>query len=250
MTSEEIKQEVKKEIAEAMVNNLPAGVGEIIIREGKAVEVHEPVKVVISGTIDAPARWLETLMRLGLVNQGTYHVLVDRENLNITLKCNENNHYGSKISGSLMVSPEFKRFGINEGEYITNFEMAELFKMNRSFFETKAIAMKLVTELQNFRAKVDKEIEKSDNNRGDKRLLINQAVQSNLPEAFNLHIPIFKGTPKQTINVEVYINPSDFSCTLVSAEANDLLEEMRDREMDSVLERISAVCPDIVIIEQ
>lgn len=110
--------------------------------------------------------------------------------------------------------------------------------------------MKLVTELQNFRAKVDKEIEKSDNNRGDKRLLINQAVQSNLPEAFNLHIPIFKGTPKQTINVEVYINPSDFSCTLVSAEANDLLEEMRDREMDSVLERISAVCPDIVIIEQ
>lgn len=42
MTSEEIKQEVKKEIAEAMVNNLPAGVGEIIIREGKAVEVHEP----------------------------------------------------------------------------------------------------------------------------------------------------------------------------------------------------------------
>lgn len=250
MTSEEIKQEVKKEIAEAMVNNLPAGVGEIIIREGKAVEVHEPVKVVISGTIDAPARWLETRMRLWLVNQGTYHVLVDRENLNITLKCNENNHYGSKISGSLMVSPEFKRFGINEGEYITNFEMAELFKMNRSFFETKVIAMKLVTELQNFRAKVDKEIEKSDNNRGDKRLLINQAVQSNLPEAFNLHIPIFKGTPKQTINVEVYINPSDFSCTLVSAEANDLLEEMRDREMDSVLERISAVCPDIVIIEQ
>lgn len=250
MTSEEIKQEVKKEIAEAMVNNLPAGVGEIIIREGKAVEVHEPVKVVISGTIDAPARWLETRMRLGLVNQGTYHVLVDRENLNITLKCNENNHYGSKISGSLMVSPEFKRFGINEGEYITNFEMAELFKMNRSFFETKVIAMKLVTELQNFRAKVDKEIEKSDNNRGDKRLLINQAVQSNLPEAFNLHIPIFKGTSKQTINVEVYINPSDFSCTLVSAEANDLLEEMRDREMDSVLERISAVCPDIVIIEQ
>lgn len=250
MTSEEVKKEVKKEVAEAMVNNLPAGVGEIVIREGKAMEIHEPVKVGISGTLDAPARWLETRMRLGLVNQGTNHVLVDRENLSITLQCNENNHYGSKIQGSLIVSPEFKRFGINEGEYITNFEMAELFKMNRSFFETKAVAMKLVTELQNFRAKVDKDIEKSDNNRGDKRLLINQVVQSNLPDAFNLQIPIFKGTPKQTINVEVYINPADFSCTLVSAEANDLLEEMRDKEMYSVLERINAVCPDIVIIEQ
>lgn len=250
MESKEVKTEVKKQIAEMLANGLPSQCGEIVIREGKAMEIHEPVKVVISGTLDAPARWLETRMHLGLVNQGANHVLVDRENLSITLQCNENNHYGSKISGSLIVSPEFKRFGINEGEYITNFDMAELFKMNRSFFETKAVAMKLVTELQNFRAKVDKDIEKSDNNRGDKRLLINQVVQSNLPEAFNLQIPIFKGTPKQTINVEVYVSPADFSCTLVSAEVNDLLEEMRDHEMDAVLDRIKAVCPDIVIIEQ
>lgn len=250
MTSEEVKKEVKKEIAEAMVNNIPAGVGEIVIREGKAMEIHEPVKVGISGTLDAPARWLETRMRLGLVNQGANHVLVDREHLTITLQCNENNHYGSKIVGSLIISPELRRFGINEGEYITNFEMAELFKKNRSFFETQSVAMKMVTELQNFRAKVDKEIEKSDNNRGDKRLLINQVVHSNLPEAFNLFLPIFKGTPKQTINVEVYINPADLSCTLTSAEVNDLLEEMRDREMDAVIDRIHAACPDIVIIEK
>lgn len=247
---QEVKQEVKEQIAEAMVNGLPVGVGEIVIREGKAVELHEPVKVVIAGTLDASARWLETRMRIGLINQGKNHVLVDRENLSITLQCNENNHYGSKISGSLIVSPEYKRLGINDGEYMTNFEMAELIKMNRSFFETKSIAMKLVTELQNFKAKVDKEVEKSDNNRGDKRLLVNQVVQSNLPEAFNIIIPLFKGTAKQTINVEVYINPSDLSCTLVSPEANDLLEEMRDREMDAVLDRIKAVCPDIVIIEQ
>lgn len=250
METKEMKLEIQKQIAEMLASGLPGQCGEIVIREGKAMEIHEPVKVGISGTLDAPARWLETRMRLGLVNQGTNHVLVDRENLSITLQCNENNHYGSKIKGSLIVSPEFKRFGINEGEYITNFEMAELFKMNRSLFETKSIAMKMVTELQNFRAKVDKDIEKSDNNRGDKRLLINQVVQSNLPEAFNIKIPIFKGTPKQTINVEVYINPSDFSCTLTSADVNDLLEEMRDNEMDAVLERIKAVCPDIVIIEQ
>lgn len=245
-----VKQEVKEQIAESMVGGLPVGVGEVIIREGKAIELKEPVKVGIDGTLDAPARWLETRMRIGLVNQGTNHVLVDRENLSITLQCNENNHYGSKISGSLIVSPEYKRFGINDGEYMTNFDMAELIKMNRSFFETKSIAMNLVTELQNFKAKVDKEVEKSDNNRGDKRLLVNQVVQSNLPKAFNICIPLFKGTTKQTINVEVYINPTDLSCTLVSPEVNDLLEEMRDHEMDAVLDRIKTVCPDIVIIEQ
>lgn len=250
METKEIKSEIKKQVAEIMANGLPAQCGEIVIREGKAMEIHEPVKVAILGTLDAPARWLETRMRLNLVNQGTNHVLVDRESLSIKLKCNENNHYGSVIAGSLDVSPEFKKFGINGGVYITNFEMAELFKMNRTCFENKQTAMKLVTELQNFKAKVDKDIEKMDNNRGDRRLLINQVVQSNLPEHFNLRIPIFKGTPKQTIDVEVYINPSDFTCTLVSPEANDLLDELRDNEMDAVLERIKAVCPDIVIIEQ
>lgn len=250
MKSEELKNEVKKEIAEAMVNGLPAGVGEIIIRDGEALPLREPVKVAIVGTLGAPACWLETRMRLGLINQGKNHILVDREKLSISLQCNENNHYGSSISGKLIVSPEFKKFGINSGEYITNFQMAELFKMNRSCFENKQVAMKLVTELQNFKAKVDKDIEKMDNNRGDRRLLINQVVQSNLPESFNLHIPIFKGTPKQTINVEVYISPDDFSCTLVSPEANDLLDELRDQEMQEVLDRINAVCPDIVVIEK
>lgn len=57
---QKIKEEVKKQIAEMVANGLPAGVGEIVIREGKAVELKEPVKVKIQGTIDAAARWLET----------------------------------------------------------------------------------------------------------------------------------------------------------------------------------------------
>jgi hypothetical protein len=245
---QKIKEEVKKQIAEMVANGLPAGVGEIVIREGKAVELKEPVKVKIQGTIDSAARWLET--RFDCIKEKTCHVIVNREQLTIALQCNENNHYGTLVVGSLTLSPEYKRFGINEGEYITNFEMAELIKMNRSFFENKSVAMKLVTDLQNFKAKVDKEIEQSNNNRGDRRILINQAVEHNLPEAFTLILPIFKGTAKQTIAVEVYVNPSDFSCTLVSPEANDLVEEMRDREIDAVLERIKERCPDIVIIEQ
>lgn len=245
---EKVREEIKKQIAEMLANGLPQGCGEIIIREGKAVEVHEPVKVKIVGNIDAPARWLET--RFDCLKEKTCYVIVNREDMNILLRCNENNHYGTSVLGSLELSPEIKKFNINGGKYITNFEMAELFKMNRSHFENKSEAMKLVSELQNFKAKVDKELENSNNNRGDRRMLINQAVEHNLPEAFKLVIPVFKGTAKQTIEVEVYVNPSDFTCTLVSPEANDLIEEMRDTEMDAVIERIKERCPDIVIIEQ
>lgn len=245
---QKIKDEIKQQVAETMIEGFQHETGEIVVREGNAVEVREPIKVEINGTIDAAARWLET--RHDCITQKACHVLVNRENLSIALQCDENNYYGTIVLGTLAISPEFKRFGINEGKYVTNFEMAELFKMNRTFFENKAIAMKLVSDLQNFKARVDKEIENSNNNRGDRRVLINQAVEHNLPEVFSLILPIFKGTAKQTISVEVYVNPSDLSCTLVSPEANDLIEEMRDGEMNAVIGRIKACCPDIVIIEQ
>lgn len=222
--------------------------GEITIREGKALPVHEPERVCISGTIDAPARWLER--RVDTLNQKACHVVVDRDAMTITLQCDENNYYGTQICGKLTISPEFELFGINKGEYKTHFELAELIKMNRTYFENRSVAMKLVTELQNFKAKVDKEIEQSDNNRGDRRILLHQAVQHNLPEAFTLFLPIFKSTPTQSIQVEVYVNPADLTCTLVSPEANDFIAERRDDLINDVITRICGSAPDVVIIEK
>lgn len=223
-------------------------VRELVIRTGKAQKETEPVKTEIKGAIDSPFRWLEK--RLPEIDQKTCYVIVDRESKVIILQVDESSEYGSLIQGSLKLSPELETFGINTGRYITHYEMAELLKMNRSLFENKQVAMNLVTDLQNFKAKVDKQIEDTDNRRGDKRFLLNQAVQSNLPEAFNLKIPIFRGQKPQTVSVEVYINASDFTCSLISAEANDIINETRDEIMDDVIDKIGKVAPDIVIIEK
>ena len=245
----ELKDEIRRQIAEALTGNMESGVKEIVVREGKALEQKEPIKVEIAGTIEAPLRWLEKRVAMKLFSEETCHILVDREQMSITLRCLENYHYGAQITGFLELSPVFKKFGINSGKYMTNFEMAELFKMNRSYFENKTTAMSLVTQLQNFKAKVDKDIENMDNKRGDRRILVNQVVQSNLPEAFNLVMPVFKGQAKQTIAVEVYVEPNNFNCCLMSPEANDLIHELTDTAIDEVLEGIQKVAPDIVIIE-
>lgn len=244
----QVKAEIAKNIAETMAKAVEPVNGSIIFREGQALPLHEPEKVQLLGTIDAPARWLEK--RADTINQKECYVEVNREKMIISLRTDESSYYGTTVYGKLELSPEYNKFGINGGEYITNFEMAELFKMNRAYFENRSVAMKLVTDLQNFKAKVDKEIENSDNKRGDRRILVNQVVQSNLPEAFNLVIPVFKGCEKQTVQVEVYVNPNDFTCTLVSAQSNELIIETRDTIIDEVLERIRLTCPDIVIIEQ
>ncbi len=221
---------------------------EIIIREGEALPVKEPLPVSITGQIDAPARWLEK--RAGIINPEAAHVLVCREKLAISIIIEEKSEYRDRIDGVLQLSEEMNKLGINKGIYITSFEMSDLIKRNRTYFENTQVAMKLVTELRNFKAKVDKEIEASDDKRGNRRMLAAQVVESNLPENFTIEIPVFKGQAKTKIQVEVEVNPDDLTCTLVSPEANDIVQKERDSIMDGVLDRIHEAAPGIVIIEQ
>lgn len=210
--------------------------------------IRDPKIIGITGTLESPYRWLEK--RLETIKQLEAHATVNRNNLSITLRLEDKNFFGDTITGKASFHPAFLVFEINKGSYKTTHELAQLFKMNRSHFENQSTAMKLVTELQNFKAKVDSEIEKTSSNRGDKRDLTAQIVSSNIPEKFNLNIPIFKGQPKRKIEIEIYINPADLTCTLVSPEANDMTETYRDTMIDEVLKSITEIAPQIVIIEE
>ena len=226
------------------------GVNDFTFRTGEALEQQEPIKVAIAGTIDAPLRWLAKRNRIGMIDQSKCHIIVNREKLSIALICNENDHYGTTVEGKLEESEAMAKFGINSYDYMTNFQLAELIKMNRSFFENRQVAMNLVTELRSFKAKVDKEIENADDTRGNRKQMINQIVESNLPEAFTLIIPVFKGQIAEEVECEVYVKPDDLTCTLVSPAANDIIQETRDKLIGQVLNDIETICPDIPIIEQ
>lgn len=238
---EVIKEEIIKQVANS------EGVREIIIREGQALPVMEPEQVRISGTIDAPARWAEN--RKSVIKQIASHMIVNRQEMCILLVEDENSRYGSTIEGTMTLSDKFKEFGINSGKYITNFEMADLFKMNRSFFETKTLCMELVSKLKNLKASVNKQIEASNNDRGNRRELVDQVVEHNIPESFKLKLPVFNGTEPQEVEVEINVDADDLSCTLISPHAKDLIERMRNEKIDEVIERVKKACPDIVIIE-
>lgn len=225
------------------------GVGDtLIIREGKALELKEPKIIAVVGVLNSPLLWLEK--RIHFIEEPEAHILVNREKMTIELKIDEESHYSATVTGGLELHPIFKKFGINTAAYITHFEMADLIKMNRTFFENTDVAMKLVSELRNFRATVEKKIEQLDDKRGNRTDLMAQTVQSNLPAAFNLNIPIFKGGSRTVLEVEVEIRASDLCCTLVSPQANDNIELIRDSAIDEVLDKIREIAPDIAIIEQ
>lgn len=247
MTKQQKENAEQRAIEKLTEMNIEDG-KDMVIRFGDALPLKEPKYVSIHGTIDAPARWVEK--RKDDIVSADAHILVDRDRMTITLNTDENNFYSDQIVGTLTLSTEMQEFGINTGEYMSCFDMADRIKQLRTYFETQQEAMKLVTELRNFKAKIDKELELSDDKRGNQKIMRAQTVESNLPKSFKVNMPIFKGTEKRTFEVEVEINPNDLSCTLVSPDAHDIVVQERDNQMDAVLGRIGDAAPNIVIIEQ
>ena len=225
---------------------------EIILREGKAAEQlpnHEPLPVSIDGTIDTPLRWLEK--KVELIDQKKAYISVSRDEMSIALVDKENDYYSNNIAGELEASKEMREFGINTDKRWEPIKLSQFFKMHRAFFKDKTENMTLVSTLKNFKAKVNQDIERSKEENGSKTDNYSQVVDSNLPKSFKLNIPLFKGFACEEIEVEIYadVDGRDVSLSLVSAGANETIEEYKNRVIDEQLEKIRAIAPDIAIIE-
>lgn len=244
--------------AEKLNINFPEGAtkAEVIIREGDAVKELEPkapVKTKLKGVIGVPFEYLLKRVTTGQFTQERSHILVNREDIRLTLIINEHDEYTSgSIEGSLDFHPAFLDFGINTGKVWTPTELGLFFKMNRAFFPDRATNMKLVTDLMNFKATVDNKIERSVKESGDRTDNFAQVVNSNLPASFTLNIPIFKGMQSETLEVETFaqVNGREVAFTLLSPGAKETLEDIRDKVIDHELELIKGIAPDIAIIEQ
>lgn len=225
---------------------------EVVLREGEApvaLDPKEQERVVINGTIDAPLRWLEK--RVELINQKSTNIIVNRDKMGIALTIDETNYYQTEIKGILQASKEMQEFGINTDKKWEPIKLSQFFKMHRAFFKDKSENMILVSTLKNFKAKVNQDIERSKEENGSKVDSYSQVVDSNLPKSFKLNIPLFKGFACEEIEVEIYadVDGRDVSLSLVSAGANEAIEEYKNKVIDDQLDAIRQIAPDIVIIE-
>ena len=225
---------------------------EVVLREGSApdlLEIKEPERVAISGTIDTPFRWLEK--RIELINQKASNIIVNRDVMGIALTVDETNYYQSDIRGELKTSKEMMEFGINTEKIWEPIKLSKFVKMHRAFFTDKSQNMMLVSTLKNFKAKVNQDIERSKEENGSKVDNYSQVVDSNLPKSFKLNIPLFKGFACEEIEVEIYadVDGRDVTLSLVSAGANEAIEEYKNKVIDEQLDAIRQIAPDIVIIE-
>ena len=239
-------------------------VKELIIRETNHVNeplpVLEPKKVNIVGIISAPFCFLERRWNAKKdfaeeapqIDHNRTHLIVDRNNMSVKLVINETDERNAmSVVGKIELSRQFKAFGVNMDVQFAPEDLANFFRINRSYFSDRAENMVLVSQLKSFRAKIETEVEREKKDNGSVTDVYKKVVNSNLPASFKVCIPIYKGAAPEEIEIEVIatVNGRDVALELISPDAASIVEEVRDRLIDEQLDKISEFAPEIPIIE-
>lgn len=239
--------------------NLGQGVtkAEVVIREVDKVNelpVLEPEKVNITGTIGSILSFLEKRWGCeGQIDRGHTHIIVDRDNFSMTLVANETDARNKMVvSGKIQLSRQFLAFHINDGYAWEPIQLSQFIKMNRAYFAERDTNMKLVLVFKNFKAKVNTDYERDRKENGSYTDNYSQIVDSNMPDRFSVMLPIFKGTPAKTVEVETYatIDGHDVTVQLVSPGAQEVVDRTLDAIIDEQIAAIREIAPEIPFIEK
>jgi len=200
------------------------GTRELVIRQGEALELSNKLAIQIRGNIDAPSRF--TAERDTDVK--TSHCYYSVSQGEIILTVNEQEPYDRhQIVGQLMVSQKFKDLQINEDFSYRPQQLATKLKFLRNLFPSKEQHMKICATLKNFEAKIARHVEETKTDKGDYHTLRTQAVDSNIPEAFKMEMPLIEGEEEVnfTVNTVVEAHGTEIKCFLESVDAAELIEE-------------------------
>ena len=245
--SELIKGEIQKTIVEKIVGSDEYGANVNIILTGDAPKQHNPKPVNLAGTITAPRNFAES--RKEQFNPKNAHCKVCKSDGKITLVINEQDECNRMtIEGNVIIGKRFTELGINNTDVsYTPIGLSQKFRLLRSIFKDHTDHMKIVSTLKNLKAKVNQEIEKSKEDNGNRTDVFRQTVESNMPESFDLVIPLLEGEAPQKINVSVILeaNSGTISCYLESIDAADSIETETAQRVEK---EISELDSEIAII--
>lgn len=219
--------------------------GLLIIRTGQAEPIVVRDKVIITGTISAPADWYEGKTTNGYsFGVENTHVVFSYDAREITLITeDEHSSFGHKITGKLSKNPDLKVFAINSNRKFSPKELASLLKMNRVAFQDREQNMRIVKSLNDLRVAVERKIQDTNDFRGNKVASFEQEVRTTIDLTFNLSLPVFTGGKLSTFNVEVNLDVTDGSVTvwLESVDLKEIEDRIGREMMDSVLGRLSSL---------
>lgn len=226
------------------------GIKELVIRKGEASKIHVPKAIEIGKlTINAVREYLSKKGVKADEIENSY-IWYSNEERFIQLEYAVRIENPDSIHGMLTLHPDLKKFEINDGKQYGTHQLAQFIRMNKHFFQSKDVALKLVNELMNFRANVDKQIEASDDKRANVKIMLAQKVTSNIPTKFTLNLPIFIGSKPIPVNVEIDIDAQDLTCSLISPALKEFIDTESTALIENELSEIRKLCPELRIFQK
>lgn len=245
---------------------------EIIYREDAPQRALETIHATVpgpikeNGTIETPRRFLEK--KGHLINIDKCSLNVNREKGVIELFINDTgsrkaydpyeelpyDYTGGKVTGEISCTNEFDDLHINDGSLISPVKLAKFFRLNRHLFPDKEELGVLIAKLKNVEAKVSGDYRKECETHGtiSKTDFYSMNVAHNLPESFTMNFAIFKGSPKENYEIEIDADIVDgqIMIALISPTVNSEKNTQIDKLINEELEKIAALCPELLIIEE
>ena len=179
-----------------IIVNAEKGTNLIEVREGSSLKLREPSIVNLTGTITSVSSYLAKRE----ISSKESHVIIDDDNQEIILCVNEHDYYKDTIKGKLLFDSDLNKFGINEDKLFSIGELIQLLRLKKYMFADSEQHLKLISSLKQFKIKIEKDIENSDDDRGNTRKLIEQKLTTEVPMNFTLNAIVFNLTE----------NPVDF----------------------------------------
>lgn len=222
---------------------------ELFVRTGKAPDLlpePKPVALKIDGQISAPAEFFAK--REEEINVKNAHVIVNKDKGTIILVVGDHNELAHTIKGEVEESKALKDLKLGH-VFADMRSVSNHIKKLRRYFEDKEKNMTLVSELRNFKAKVEKSIEESSDDRGNKSYHFDLVIDTKMPKDFVISLPILKGFEPKKIEVEICIQSTDagIKAWLESLDSEEIYAEMVE---EKIAEQLPTFQDKIVTIFQ
>lgn len=243
-TEEKVEDQVVKELVQSLEkgDNIT-----VTILKGEAPEplkTNNRTPVNLKGTIEAPYRFTQVRE----FDRKKSHALVSISRGEIKLVVDEQSTDDKfTIIGRVEVSKEFQDLGINTNTTYSPEELAKKLKLKRKLFENKLAHATTIATLRNIKAKVNQDIEKAKDDKGNITDAMVQSVESNMPDSIMLKIPVIEG--KEGVSIEVFIvmevDAGKIICYLESMDGAEAIDQYRE---EAVLNQVKLIEDSTTVI--
>lgn len=211
----------------------------LVVLEGQALTPKEPAVLDIVGNIDSVSVFLKS--KKDLFPKEKVLIIVEEEKGNIQMLTDFDNPFGHQIEGRLVLLEELQQLKINQGSTYGLKELISALKFKRLMFADESVFNKIIKNLMEFTAKIETEIVKANDNKGNLNDSVIMKAQTNLELNFTLKTPIWKGGAVRIFKVEVMfeIRDRNTSFWMESYEMNDLQKAERVSLLDEQIKVLS-----------